>query len=395
MSPSVYLDFFGNVSRHSYQNMYTDFSLDIIGSVAACKIAGGGSIMWMHDFKNKNENKLKVNKKYFDLYYHDIISVENILEAWNIFKKGKRNKLDVQEFEFNLMSNILDLHNDLKNKTYNHGSYEHFKVNDPKPRDIHKASVRDRLLHHAICKILYPLYDKKFIADSYSCRNNKGTHKAILKFEKFTRKVSNNYINQCYVLKCDIRKFFASINHDMLISILEKRIGDRDILELLRNIIQSFNKGLPLGNLTSQLLVNIYMNEFDQYVKHTLKVKYYIRYADDFVFVLESKDELELVRQKCEAFLTLNLKLFLHPKKCFIKTIYSGVDFLGRVHFPKYRVPRSSTKKRIFRKVSEENFNSYLGLLKWGSGYGILKEIEAKVHKKIRNHPKADRLRNF
>lgn len=336
------------------------------------KLLGGGSsiIMSMH-------------KKYFNISYYDITSLENLLQAWNIFKKGKRNKLDVLEFEFNLMSNILDLHNDLKNKTYQHGSYEHFKVSDPKPRDIHKASVRDRLLHHAIYKILYPIYDKKFISDSYSCRNNKGTHKAIIQFEKFVRKVSDNYTTQCYILKCDIKKFFASVNHSILIKILEKRILDTDILGLLKNIIFSFSSGLPLGNLTSQLLVNIYMNEFDQYVKHNLKFIYYIRYADDFVFVSKDKNYLELVRQKCEAFLTLNLKLNLHTNKCFIKTIYSGLDFLGWVHFPKYRVLRTSTKRKIFRKVNEENLASYLGLLSHGNGYKIDEELRFKINNKL------------
>ncbi len=121
------------------------------------------------------------------------------------------------------------------------------------------------------------------------------------------------------------------------------------------------------------------MNEFDQYIKHNLKVKYYIRYADDFVFVSDGKNYLELVRQKCEAFLTLNLKLSLHPKKCFIRTIYSGIDFLGWVHFPNHRVLRNTTKRRIFRRVSEENLASYLGLLKHGNAHNIGEEILEKV----------------
>lgn len=322
---------------------------------------------------------MSMHKKYFDLSYNDIISVENLLEAWKEFKRGKSNKIDVQDFEFHLMSNILNLHDDLKNKIYKHGSYEHFKVNDPKPRDIHKASVRDRVLHHAIYKILYPLYDKIFISDSYSCREDKGTHKAINRFEKFTRKVSQNYTTQCYILKCDIRKFFASVDQNILIKILEKKIEDKDVLDLLRNIIQSFDRGLPLGNLTSQLLVNIYMNEFDQYVKHNLKQKYYIRYADDFVFVSKSKDELEMVSQKCEVFLRQTLKLSLHPDKCFIRTIYSGLDFLGWVHFQKHRVLRTTTKRRMQRKVNEDNLSSYLGFLGHGNGYKLSNKISEYV----------------
>ena len=227
--------------------------------------------------------------------YNDIISIGNLLCAWSEFKKGKKKRSDVQEFELRLMDNLLSLHEDLKNKTYRHGEYHHFVISDPKRRDIHKASVRDRVLHHAIYRILYPFFDRTFIADSYSCRVGKGTHRAIRRFEVFTRKVSKNHTKQCYILKCDIRKFFASIDHAILLQVLEKRIEDSDIVWLLTNVITSFTsassgKGLPLGSLTSQLLVNIYMNEVDQFVKHILQVQYYIRYADDFVFVSDSRN---------------------------------------------------------------------------------------------------------
>lgn len=129
--------------------------------------------------------------------FEDSISIENLLLAWQEFVKGKRNKQDVQEFQFSLMDNILQLHNDLKTKTYKHGNYQQFKINDPKPRIIHKASVRDRLLHHAVYRILYPFYDKTFIADSFSCRNNKGTHKAINRFREFAYKLSRNNTKTC------------------------------------------------------------------------------------------------------------------------------------------------------------------------------------------------------
>src|SRR3989344_2803886 len=227
--------------------------------------------------------------------YEDIISLENLYQAWKEFWPGKKNKPDVASFALNLHKNISDLHRDLSGKTYKHGGYHAFNISDPKPRNIHKATVRDRLLHHAIYRVLYPYFDVKFIHDSYSCRLNKGTHRALERFKHFGNKVSQNNTKQCWILKCDIKKFFASIDHSTLLSILEKYIQDQDILWLLERIITSFSssthishgvymyKGLPLGNLTSQLLVNIYMNEFDQYVKHRLKVKYYIRYADDFV----------------------------------------------------------------------------------------------------------------
>ncbi|MDO8686913.1 MAG: reverse transcriptase domain-containing protein [Candidatus Berkelbacteria bacterium] len=324
--------------------------------------------------------------------FEKIISVENILLAWKEFLRGKRNKKDVQEFQLHLMDNILSLHDDLKNRTYVHGGYHAFNISDPKPRNIHKASVRDRLLHHAVYRILYPYFDKKFISDSYSCRINKGTHKAINRFRDFSRKVSKNNTKTYWVLKCDIRKFFASIDHNILKKILEKHIKDKNILWLLSRVIDSFETqkhiyamadickvGLPLGNLTSQLLVNVYMNEFDQFMKRELKVKYYIRYADDFVILSENKNYLEELLPNIYDFLEKELKLELHPDKVFIKTLASGVDFLGWVHFPKHRVLRTSTKKKMFRNLEnnfkEESQQSYLGLLSHGNAHKLEEKI--------------------
>lgn len=320
--------------------------------------------------------------------YQDIISIENLLEAWTEFLKGKKNKKDVQEFQRNLMANILKLYHDLKNKTYKHSPYKSFEISDPKPRDIHKAEVRDRLLHHAIYRILYPHFDKKFIHDSYSCRLGKGTHRAMNRLNYFAGKASQNHTRTCWVLKCDIKKFFANIDHRILIQILEKNIKDRDIVSLLKQIISSFSSrdisdvGLPLGNLTSQLLVNIYKNEFDQFVKHQLKERYYIRYADDFVFLSSDKEQLERLIPKIDIFLKEKLKLNLHPNKVFIKTFASGIDFLGWVHFSKHRILRTSTKRRMLKNIDEqtkpETIQSYLGLLRYGSGYKIAVNILEK-----------------
>lgn len=318
--------------------------------------------------------------------YQDIISLENLLEAWSEFKRGKKSRKDVELFGRNLMSNVISLHNDLSEKKYLHSPYSAFKISDPKPRDIHKASVRDRLLHHAIYRILYQYFDTKFIHDSYSCRKWKGTHRAINRFKDFAGKVSKNHTKTCWVLKCDIRKFFASIDHVVLFGILEKHISDNDTLWLLKQVIGSFNTegkvgvGLPLGNLTSQLLVNIYMNEFDQYVKHELKIKYYIRYADDFVFLSEDKNTLEQLVPKISQFLEEKLKLSLHPNKVFIKTFASGVDFLGWVHFSKHRVLRTATKKRMWRNIltedcKKETIQSYLGIL----SHGNTKNLKSKI----------------
>ena len=175
-----------------------------------------------------------------ELFFENIISVENLLLAWKEFLSGKKKRKDVQEFQLHLMDNILSLHIEMKNKLYTHGGYEFFKILDPKPRDIHKASVRDRLLHHAIYRILCPYFDNKFIFDSYSCRNGKGTHKAIKQFNSFFRKVSKNNTKQCWVLKCDIRKFFASIDQQILLEILDKQITDKNIIRLLQKVVESF-----------------------------------------------------------------------------------------------------------------------------------------------------------
>jgi RNA-directed DNA polymerase len=309
-----------------------------------------------------------------------------LLVSWREFLEGKKKRKDVNQFSLYFLDNIFSLHQDLKNRTYNHGDYKAFKINDPKPRDIHKASVRDRLLHHALYRILYPYFDKKFIYDSYSCRIGKGTHKAVARFQSFFRKVSKNNTKTCWVLKCDIRKFFASIDHAILKSILRKYIKDDNILYLLDEVIESFNTkdklgvGLPLGNLTSQLLVNIYMNEFDHFVKRELKVKYYIRYADDFVILSDNKGRLNNLLQYIGVFLENNLKLKLHPNKVYIRTFSSGVDFLGWVNFPHHRVLRTSTKNRMFKKLEEDlkegTISSYLGLLSHGNGYKIAKRVD-------------------
>ena len=316
--------------------------------------------------------------------FEDIVSVENLLLAWQEFLKGKRNKSDVQEFQFHLMDNILSLHRDLINKNYKHGGYEEFKINDPKPRIIHKASVRDRLLHHAVYRILYPFFDKTFISDSFSCRKNKGTHKAINRFREFSYIVSKNNTKTCFILKCDIKKFFHSIDQQTLLKILNKHIREKKVINLLEEIISSFysikqSKGLPLGNLTSQLFCNIYMNQFDQFVKHKLKVKHYIRYADDFVVLSEDKNYLKEKILLIAYFLQKELNLILHPDKVYIKTLYSGVDFLGWISFFNYRFIRTKTKNKMFKRLNEsyelKSLNSYFGLLKHGNTFKLKNKI--------------------
>lgn len=316
--------------------------------------------------------------------FEEIISLENLFSAWQEFYRGKSSKKDVQLFVANLIDNIVALHEDLANKTYRHGGYEQFGISDPKPRQIHKAQVRDRVLHHAIYRILYPAFDTVFIADSFSCRTNKGTHKAMDRFQALAYKVSKNHTRTCWVLKCDIKKFFASIDHEVLIGILKERIADKNIIWLLQNVVGSFSigkpgTGLPLGNLTSQLFCNVYMNEFDQFVKQKLKAKHYVRYADDFVFLSENQEWLNGQIPRIQEFLERKLKLRLHPDKIYIKSFAAGVDFLGWIHFPKYRRLRTVTKKRMFKRIKEspkpETLQSYLGVLSHGDSYGLAEEV--------------------
>jgi len=320
----------------------------------------------------------------FDKKYFDIVRFENFLMTWERFLRGKKYKKDVMAFGARLADNLADLHRSFVDFSYEHGPYSAFNISDPKPRNIHKAIVRDRVLHHLIYKELYPYFDEKFIYDSYSCRRNKGTHRAINRFRYFACKVSKNNSRTCYVLKCDIRKFFASIDHKVLVKILQRHIQDGDILWLIEKVIFSFHSsqpdiGLPLGNLTSQLLVNIYMHEFDMFIKQELRIKYYIRYADDFIILSEDRKYLEDSLPKISEFLEKELKLTLHDEKVYIKTYASGVDFLGWVHFPYHRQIRTTTKRKIIKKLSgyaaRQSVVSYKVLLWHGNTYKLQKRL--------------------
>lgn len=319
--------------------------------------------------------------------YNILTSLDNLFVAWGEFRKGKKSKKDVQLFERHLEDNLFMLYSKLKNKTYIHGSYESFYVHDPKCRHIHKARVQDRVVHHLLYTHLNSMFDKQFIFDSYSCRLNKGTHRAVDRLAVFTRKVSRNYSRDCFVLHCDIVQFFASVDHAILKKLLVKKINDVDILGLLEKVIDSFDvtpgRGIPLGNLTSQVFANIYLNELDQFVKHALKIKYYIRYADDFVIVSSNRQQLDnyviLIRQ----FLN-RLKLDLHPKKNIIRKLEWGIDFLGYIVLPYYRLPRTKTKRRVFAKVKDkintptfnQSLQSYLGYLAHANSYKITTRLK-------------------
>lgn len=311
-----------------------------------------------------------------------IISPKNILSAWKKFKKGKMSKMSVQVFSFFLERHILEIVRSLKEKTYIPKPYRAFYVYDPKRRHIHSAEIIDRVVQQAIFQNVEPLFDSYFIYDSYSSRQ--GTHAGVKRLEYFLRKTSKNYTKTVYVLKCDIQKFFNSIDHAVLKSLLRKKILDADTFVLIEKIIDSFSKtegkGLPLGNVTSQLFGNTYMHVFDHFVKHDLKIKQYIRYCDDFVIVYTDKAYLESLIPIIESFLYEHLRLILHPKKREIRKVSQGIDFLGYIVFPHYIRVRKTTRKRIQRKY-KEGLNdaqkiSYDGVLSHASEYQFKKKLQ-------------------
>jgi retron-type reverse transcriptase len=325
------------------------------------------------------------------LSYDEVISSENLLRAWEEFLRGKRGKEDVQAFSLHLMENILTLHRELAYGSYKQEPYQAFTISDPKPRNIHKPSVRDRLLHHAIYHKLYPFFNETFIFDSYSCREGKGTHRGFEQVVRMARKVSKNYAQPCWALKCDIRKFFDSIDHQTLFSLLKERIEDRKLLWLLAQIIKGFEKspgkGMPLGNLTSQLFANVYMNPLDQFVKHKLKARHYVRYADDFMILATNPDVLMGYFVEMNLFLKNNLKLTLHPNKISLRKLSWGIDFVGYVTKPHHAIPRRKTVERMRRAIANPKkpdklpatINSYLGYLSHVSGWQIEQEMRAQV----------------
>lgn len=301
----------------------------------------------------------------------------------------------MQMFEFNLEDNLFKLHQELVSQTYRNDPYDSFYITDPKLRHIHKATVRDRVVHQAIFRVLYPLYERGFIPDSFSCRLGKGTHRGVARLDTYLRRVSRNLKLPTYVLKCDVRKFFATIDHKVLLDLIAHKSHDLSTTWLIRQVVESFEaapgKGIPLGNVTSQLFSNIYLNELDQFVKHKLKVCHYLRYCDDFVIVSEDREYLESLVPVLAKFLADKLKLQLHEKKIVLRKYAQGVDFLGYVVLPHYRVLRTKTRRRMMRKLLykvgdlnqggisavslNQSLQSYLGVLKHGCGFGLRQRL--------------------
>lgn len=326
-------------------------------------------------------------------------SLPNLYLAWRQFRSGKRERGDVIAFERNLEKELFKLSEDLSAGTYAHGNYQRFFVRDPKFRAIHKASVRDRVIHQALYNVLYPLFNRKFFFDSYSSRLGKGTQAAIRRLWQFLGKASKNFTTEVYIFHGDVDNFFGSVDHNILFEFLSREIKDRQYLNLCKQIIISHNgkfvkgsgddnaeigKGIPLGNLTSQVFANIYLHELDYFVKQTLKVPYYARYNDDFFIVSANKDFLKEVSIIIQGFLRSRLKLIVPDDKAITKSLSSGVDILGAVAFPHGLVPRRRLGKAaiaVSNKTLEKGYtskrgiqlSSYIGLLSKSKSF-LLKE---------------------
>lgn len=283
-------------------------------------------------------------RKYNNLW-EKIISIDNLELAFQRAKKGKSSYRAIQKFEENKDNNLNIIRESLINKTFKTSKYFSKTIYEPKERIIYILPFYpDRIVQHALINVLEPIFVNMFIKDSYACIKDRGLHKGSLRTTEYVRRNK-------YCLKCDIRKFYPSINQDILFNILKRKIKCKDTLWLIKDIIYSFDGGynVPIGNLTSQWFGNLYMHELDKYVKEELKIKDYVRYCDDFCLFSNDKKELNICKNNVENFLknTLDLKM----SKCDLFQTNQGVDFLGYRHFKHCILLRKSTAKRVKKRI--------------------------------------------
>ncbi len=291
-------------------------------------------------------------KKYKNLY-QELCSVENIELAFKKAQKRKSNKPYVIEFKNNLDENLKLLREELLSEVYQPRPLRTFVIRDPKVRKIRKSYFVDRIVHHAICNILDPIFEKRFIYDSFANRLGKGTLNAIKRFDKFKQKVSKNNTRNCYVFKADVKHYFDEVNHSILIDILRKKINDEKLISLISKVLKNHSDkiGMPLGNMTSQFFANCYLNELDRFVKNELKAKYYIRYVDDFVILDNDRNILESYKEKINIFLKEKLQLELHSTKSKILLLDRGISFLGFRSYPHHRLLRKANIRTMKKRI--------------------------------------------
>ena len=342
--------------------------------------------------------------------WEKITSLDNLHEAYIQARKGKRWQTKIKTFEKDVDGNLLELQKSLINKTYATSEYRVKRIYEPKERDIYILPFYpDRIVQHALLKIVIPIWDGLMIHDSYACREGKGMHQA-------SRKVMLHINKYDYCLKCDIRKFYPSIVHDILMNIVRKKIKCEYTLWLIEDIVRSFpgGKNTPIGNYTSQWLGNLTMNELDQWLKHTKRRKAYIRYCDDFVLFDNDKAELHKLKNDIEVFLKNELELTF--SKWSIFPVTQGLDYLGYRHFKTKVLLRKSTARRVKKRISSlqsnfdknkiniEQFRSSIasteGWLRWSNSYNLsnslkIKEIKEKHDWISKNNRNKTRCRSL
>ncbi len=310
--------------------------------------------------------------------YQKIYSLDNLRLADKRARKGKRNSYGVRFHDRNREENIQQLHQDLKNKTFKTSPYEIFKIYEPKEREIYRLPYfPDRIMHHAVMNVLEPIWMGIFTADTYSCIKGRGIHTCAAKLKK---QLQNDVSGTKYCLKLDIKKFYPTVDHDILKEILARKIKDKDLLWLLGEVIDSA-AGVPIGNYLSQYFANLYLAYFDHWIKEEKQVKYYYRYADDVVVLAASKQELHALFLDIEGYMNKELNLNIKGNYQIFPVEVRGIDFVGYRFWHTHTLLRKRIKKNFAKAVAvgkgKETLVSYLGWAKHCNSKNLIKKLAA------------------
>ncbi|HLC89234.1 MAG TPA: reverse transcriptase/maturase family protein [Candidatus Nanoarchaeia archaeon] len=316
--------------------------------------------------------------------YPELCSYKNLESAFRKAKKRKSARLYVIEFEKNLKENLFQLQNELQNETYRPQPLKTFILRDPKTRKISVSVFRDRIVHHALGNVLLPIFEKSFIYDSYANRLGKGTLAALDRFDYFKCKVSRNNTKNCFVLKADIKHYFETVNHNILLDLIRRKITDIKIIWLIKKILQNYSgkdsgRGMPLGNYTSQFFANVYLHELDYFIKYQLKAGYYLRYVDDFVILNNSQELLNQYKKKIDIFLHSSLLLELHPEKSRISLLSKGISLLGFRNFYYHRLLLKKNLRQFQSKYALHCQQYQTGEADYDKIYNFLESWTAQV----------------
>jgi len=328
------------------------------------------------------ENQAKSSKKEGFLF-EDAFSKENLYLAYLQARKGKRKKLHTLDFEKSIGRNIDSLYEEIRTEKYKPRAYHQFKVFEPKERIINAPAFRDLVVQHAVYKVIYPIFDKTFIDTSFACRKGGGTHKASL----YTQKELRKYSSELYFVKLDIRKFFYSIDRDILQKLFTEKIKDQRFLRIMNAFtLMDSPKGIPIGNLLSQIYALIYLNKLDHYVKRELKVKSYVRYVDDFVLIGLTINEAKNYKKLCEKFVQEKLKLEL--SHWHIQKIKRGINFVGYRTWKKKKFVRKHSMYKMKKAIKKKKINSIISLIGHAKGTNTISYYSSLLSPVIKLLPK-------